>query len=46
MAKKFKLIVGGLFFAVMLVSAGANFYSSWAGRTAFSERGWEATEVR
>ncbi len=45
MAKRFKLILGGLFFAVMLVNVGANFYASWAGWTAFSERGWEATEV-
>jgi serine phosphatase RsbU (regulator of sigma subunit) len=45
MAKRLKLIFGGLFFALMLVNIGANFYSSWAGWNAFSERGWEATEV-
>jgi serine phosphatase RsbU (regulator of sigma subunit) len=43
--KRLKLILGGLFFAVMLVNVGANFYSSWAERIAFSERGWEAIAV-
>jgi hypothetical protein len=44
--KRLKLILGeGLFFAVMLVNVGANFYSSWAERIAFSERGWEAVAV-
>ncbi|MGH9840352.1 MAG: SpoIIE family protein phosphatase [Blastocatellia bacterium] len=45
MRKRLKLILGSLFFALMLVNVGANFYSSWAERIAFSERGWEATEV-
>jgi serine phosphatase RsbU (regulator of sigma subunit) len=45
MTKRLKLVLGGLFFALMLVNVGANFYSSWAERIAFSERGWEATEV-
>jgi serine phosphatase RsbU (regulator of sigma subunit) len=45
MAKRLKLILGGLFFALMFVNVGANFYASWAGWIVFSERGWEATEV-
>jgi serine phosphatase RsbU (regulator of sigma subunit) len=49
MAKRFKLILGSLFFALMLVNVGANFYSSWAEQIAepiaFSQRGWEAVEV-
>jgi serine phosphatase RsbU (regulator of sigma subunit) len=45
MTKKLKLICGVLFFALMSANVGANFYHSWAERTAYSQRGWEAKEV-
>jgi phosphoserine phosphatase RsbU/P len=45
MTKKLKLISGVLFFALMFVNVGANFYSVWAEHSAYSQRGWEATEV-
>lgn len=45
MTKRLKLICIGLFFAVMFVNVGANFYSHWAERIVYSQRGWEATRV-
>jgi serine phosphatase RsbU (regulator of sigma subunit) len=45
MTKNLKLISGALFFALMFANIGANFYSLWAERSAYSQRGWEAAEV-
>jgi sigma-B regulation protein RsbU (phosphoserine phosphatase) len=41
MTRKLILICVSLFYALMLVNVGANFYSGWAE----SERGWEAGRV-
>jgi hypothetical protein len=41
MRRKLILICVSLFYALMLVNVGANFYAGWAD----SERGWEAGRV-
>jgi phosphoserine phosphatase RsbU/P len=45
MKRILRLIWGSLFFAVMLIHVGANFYEWWVERKAYSRRGWEATQV-
>jgi phosphoserine phosphatase RsbU/P len=39
------LIGSSIFFAVILTHVGAHFYANWVERKAYSERGWEATQV-
>jgi phosphoserine phosphatase RsbU/P len=45
MTRRLIMICGSLFFAVMLINVGANFYESWMEVKAYSRRGWAATQV-
>jgi len=45
MTRRFRLVWGGLFFALMFVDTGASFYSNWLEKTRSSLRGWEAMEI-
>jgi sigma-B regulation protein RsbU (phosphoserine phosphatase) len=45
MTRRFRLVWGSLFFALMFIDMGASFYSNWVEKTRGSLRGWEAMEI-